>query len=94
MILAVMLSGEAEAAVVYKDCLFSHGDSEQKPPATIAIGAEIPRDVYAPILHRAAPVQTPAGTDLARDFAAFLTSPAGGELLQAAGLAPVPPEAK
>jgi molybdate transport system substrate-binding protein len=80
-----LVSGKADAAVVFKDCLFSEGAA---PPKTIRLAAELPADAYPPITYQAAAVKAAPRPEVARDFVDFLRSPGGQEALQRAGLTP------
>jgi molybdate transport system substrate-binding protein len=80
-----LLSGKADAAVVFKDCLFSEGAA---PPKTVRLAAQFPADAYAPITYQAAAVKAAPQPEVAREFVDFLRSPGGQEALQRAGLTP------
>jgi molybdate transport system substrate-binding protein len=82
-----LLAGKADAAVVFKDCLFAEGAA---PPSTVRLAAEIPADAYSPITYQAAAIKTAPDPEAAGAFVDFLRSPGGQEALQRAGLTPAP----
>jgi len=88
MILAEIIDGTADAAVVFKDCLVSEGGTGS-PPKTVRIAGEFPADTYDPIFYRAAPLQTGPQPELAREFISYLVSDAGRKALEDVGLSPV-----
>ena len=88
MVLSELAAGKADAAVVFRDCLFAEGGSGGSPPRTIRIIADLPQDSYPPIHYQAAPLKAAPPSPAAPDFVAFLTSPEGIAALKAAGLAP------
>lgn len=83
-----LLEGKADAAIVYRDCLFSEGGS---PPKTVRLLASLPVDSYAPIIYQAAPLKQAPASPQADAFLAFLKTPEGVRALQQAGLAPKTP---
>jgi len=90
MILAELVAGKADAAVVFKDCLFAEAGKGGSPPRTIRIIADLPPEAYQPIHYQAAPLKSAPPSQAARDFVSFLTSPQGAEALKRAGLTPAP----
>jgi molybdate transport system substrate-binding protein len=78
-----LLAGKADAAVVFRDCLFSEGAA---PPKTVHLAAQFPADAYPPITYQAAAVKAAPQPEVARAFVDFLRSPGGQEALQRAGL--------
>jgi len=84
MVLGALLDGTADAAVIFRDCLF--GESGGNPPKTIRIIGELPSGGLAPIIYQAAPLSGTPDRDEAHAFVHFLTSPSGREALGAAGL--------
>jgi len=91
MVLAELLAGKADAAVVIKGCLFAEKGKGGAIPKTIRVIGEIPSDAFPPILHQAAPLGEPAGSELAQEFVDFLRSENGREALASAGLTPLKP---
>ena len=90
MILAELLSGKAEAALVFKGCLFAEKGPQGAMPKTIRVIGELPAGSGPPITYLAAPLAETPGPELARDFVGFLLSPEGREALREAGVTPVP----
>lgn len=90
MILAEMLSGKADAALVFKGCLFAEKGPQGAMPKTIRVIGELPAGSGAPISYLAAPLAKTPRPELARDFAGFLLSPEGRQALREAGVTPVP----
>jgi len=88
MILAELLAGKADAAMVFKGCLFAEKGSGGAMPKTIRIVGELPSDSYPPIAYQAAPLAKTPNSAVAREFVEFLTSPAGQKALTDAGLTP------
>jgi molybdate transport system substrate-binding protein len=88
MVLAELLAGKADAAMVFKGCLFAEKGSGAAMPKTIRIVGELPSDSYPPITYQAAPLAKASNSALAREFVDFLTSPAGRKALTDAGLTP------
>lgn len=84
-VLDQLLEGKAEAAVVFKDCLYAEGGA---PPKTVRSLGELPSVAYAPIVYQAAAISTAPKPEVAQEFVEYLTSPGGREALQRAGLAP------
>jgi molybdate transport system substrate-binding protein len=84
MVLAELIAKKADAAVVFKDCLFETG----KPPKTIRIVGDLPLKLYSPIPYQIAPMRSAAGSDAARRFIDFLSGEEGREALRKAGLKP------
>lgn len=88
MILAELLAGKADAALVFKGCLFAEKGPQGAMPKTIRIIGELPAGSGPPIAYQAAPLaNTP---QLARDFVGFLLSPEARRALREAGVTPVP----
>ena len=90
MVLGELAAAKADAAVVFKDCLFAEGSTGGSPPPTIRIIADLPKESYPPIQYHAAPLKSTSPSQAATDFVAFLTSREGAEALNAAGLLPAP----
>jgi molybdate transport system substrate-binding protein len=88
MVLGELLAGKADAAVVFKDCLFGESGEGGSPPKTIRIVGELPSDLYAPIPYQAAVLKTAARPEVARRFVDFLTQEEGRQALRKAGLKP------
>jgi molybdate transport system substrate-binding protein len=88
MLLANVVDGEADAAVLFEDCLFGDADTTRSVPKTLRIIAEIPADTYPPIPYQAAPLTGAPQAEVARAFVDFLVSPKGQAALAAAGLKP------
>jgi molybdate transport system substrate-binding protein len=88
MILAELLAGKADAAMIFKGCLFAEKGSGATMPKTIRIVGELPSDSYPPITYQAAPLAKAPNSELARGFIEFLTSAAGRTALKEAGLTP------
>ncbi len=86
MVLAELIAGKADAAVVFKDCLFGEGDLERSIPKTVRIIGEIPEGTYPRLVHQAAALRGAARPEAAREFVGFLVSPGGREALESAGL--------
>jgi len=86
MVLAELVEGKADAAVVFKDCLFETG----KPPKTIRIVGDLLLDLYPTIPYQVAPMKNETGREAARGFADFLIGEEGKEALRKAGLKPRP----
>ncbi len=84
-VLAQLLDGKADAAVVFKDCLFEAGGS---PPKTIRLLGTLPAKSYSPITYQAAPLKQAAPSDEVQRFVAWLVSAEGKKALQNAGLSP------
>jgi len=89
MVLAKVVDGDADAAVLFRDCLFGDTDATQSVPKTLRVIAEIPADTYPPIPYQAAALTGAPQAEVARAFADFLVSPKGQAALAAAGLKPV-----
>jgi molybdate transport system substrate-binding protein len=90
MVLAEILSGKADAALVFKGCLFAEKGPQGAMPKTIRVVGELPAGSGPPITYQAAPLAETPGPELARDFVGFLLSPEGREALREAGVTPVP----
>lgn len=75
--LASVLSGEADAAIVYVTDVSAAGSR--------VVGVEVPRQVNATTAYEVAPLVASKHLALARAFADVLLAPAGQETLQAAG---------
>lgn len=84
MVLADLVAKKADAAVVFKDCLFETG----RPPKTIRIVGELPLDLYSPIPYQIALMKGDGGSGAARQFVDFLTGEEGKAALRKAGLKP------
>ena len=87
MVLGELMDGGADAAVIFRDCLF--GESGGNPPKTIRIVGEIPQGDLPPILYQAAPLAQAPNPEVARRFVDFLVSEGGGKALESAGLSPL-----
>ncbi len=83
-VLSQLLDGKAEAAVVFRDCLFEGGAA----PRTIRVVGLLPETSYDPIVYQVAPLKAPAPTVKVEDFVRFLTSPEGKAAVKKAGLTP------
>ena len=94
MILAELLDGSAEAALVLKGCLFAEKGPQGAMPKTIRIVGELVPDSYPPIVHRAAPTARAGSPEVAREFVAFLVSPEGRAAVQEVGLTLPPAEGR
>jgi molybdate transport system substrate-binding protein len=81
-----LLEGEADAAVVFKDCLFAEGAAA---PKKINIVGELPAD-HRSIVYQAAAISTAPRPEVARQFVDFLRSLEGRESLERVGLTPSP----
>ncbi|HUU54566.1 MAG TPA: substrate-binding domain-containing protein [Armatimonadota bacterium] len=86
MVLGELMDGRADAAVIFRDCLF--GESGGNPPKTIRIVGEIPQDDLPPILYQAAPLAQAPNPEVGRRFVDFLVSEGGRKALEGAGLSP------
>jgi molybdate transport system substrate-binding protein len=86
MVLSELIAGKADAAVVFRDCLFGEGDSERSIPKTIRVIGEIPDGTYPRIPYQAAALRGTAHPEAARQFVEFLASPEGRYALESAGL--------
>jgi len=76
MFLTYLTEGQAEAAVVYQDCLFpdyEEGEEKEVPP-TLKLVQTLPRSLYDPVYCYAAVLEGTESGDLARSFVAFLAS--------------------
>lgn len=82
-VLSQLLEGKADAALVYRDCLFAEGGS---PPSTVRLVGELPTDSYSPITYYAAPLRHAEATEETQKFVTWLTGEDGKKALQAAGL--------
>ncbi len=87
MVLGELMDGGADAAVIFRDCLF--GESGGNPPKTIRIVGEIPQGDLPPILYQVAAVRGTPNGDVAREFVEYLVSPEVRPTLEAAGFRPV-----
>lgn len=87
-ILAEMLSGKADAALVLKGCLFAEKGTGGVIPKTVRIVGEFPADSFSPIQHLAAPLARTDNPKAAAAFVEFLTSTEGRRALAGAGLTP------
>lgn len=85
MVLADLVAKKADAAVVFKDCLFETG----KPPKTIRIVGELPLGTFSPVPYQIALMGSDEGSGAARRFVDFLTGEEGKQALRKAGLRPV-----
>jgi molybdate transport system substrate-binding protein len=88
MLLANVVDGEADAAVLFRDCLSGDGDATGSVPKTLRVIAEIPADTYSPIPYQAAALRSASGTEVADAFVEFLVSREGKTALAAAGMVP------
>jgi len=88
MVLAELLAGKADAAIVFEDCLLGE-TAEGKPPSTISIVGELPEETHSPIMYYAAALRSAPNAPTARQFVGFLTSYQGKQALRRAGLTPV-----
>ncbi len=88
MVLAELLDGKADAAVVFKGCLFAEKGPSAAMPKTIRIVGELPSDSYPPISYQAAPLTKTSDARLAGEFVGFLVSPEGRKTLTQVGLHP------
>jgi molybdate transport system substrate-binding protein len=88
MVLGPVISGEADAAVVFRGCLFAEAGGEGTAPRTIRIIGELPRANQPPIPYLAAPLDGAPDPEVAEAFVGFMTSPEGRAALESAGLAP------
>jgi molybdate transport system substrate-binding protein len=86
MVLGELIDGSADAAVIFRDCLF--GESGGNPPKTIRIIGELPDEGLPPITYQAAALADTPNREEAQAFVAFLGSSAGREALAEAGLTP------
>jgi molybdenum ABC transporter molybdate-binding protein len=84
MVLADLVAKKADAAVVFKDCLFETG----KPPKTIRIVGELPPNLYSPIPYQVALMKSDGESGAARRLVDFLTGEEGKRALRKAGLKP------
>ena len=84
-VLDQLLEGKAEAAVVFKDCLYAEGGA---PPKTVRMLGELPSGGYAPIIYQAAAIGTAPRPEVAQEFVEYLISAGGREALQRVGLSP------
>jgi molybdate transport system substrate-binding protein len=82
-VLSQLLEGKADAALVYRDCLFAEGGS---PPSTVRLVGEFPADSYGPITYQAAPLRHAEASEETQKFVTWLTSEDGKKALRAAGL--------
>jgi molybdate transport system substrate-binding protein len=87
-LLAALLAGEADAAIIIKGCLFTEKGPGGTIPKTVRILAEFPAEVVSPIHNQAAPLASTKHSKLATDFVQFLVSERGREVLEGAGLTP------
>ena len=88
MILAELLDGKADAAIVFKGCLFAEKGIGGAIPKTIRLIGELPVDSYPPMTYQAASLAKTTSPELARQFVDFLTSAEGRTALTDAGLTP------
>ena len=88
MVLDPVVSGEADAAVVFRGCLFAEAGGEETTPRTIRIIGELPGANQPPIPYLAAPLDGAPDPEVAEAFVDFMTSPEGRAALESAGLAP------
>ncbi len=88
MILAELLAGKADAAMVFKGCLFAEKGVGGAIPKTIRLVGELPPDSYPPVTYQAAPLANTPSPELAREFVGFLTSAEGRRALAEVGLTP------
>ena len=88
MVLGELLAGKADAAVVFKGCLFGEGGEGGQPPKTIRVVGELPPGLYRPIPYQVAAIKAGTRPEVAQGFADFLVSEKGSEALRGAGLTP------
>lgn len=88
MVLAAITSGEADAAVVFRGCLFAGANGEETAPRTIRIIGELPGANQPPIPYLAAPLAGAPDPEVAESFVDFMTGAGGRAALERAGLAP------
>jgi len=86
MVLGELIAGKADAAVVFRDCLFEGGGSDQPVPKTLRIIGELPKETHARIPYQAAALKGAGGREAAREFVDFLAGPEGKRALEEAGL--------
>jgi len=89
MVLDPVVSGEADAVVVFRGCLFAEAGGEGMAPRTIRIVGELPGANQPPIPYLAAPLDGAPDSEVAEAFVDFITSPEGRDTLERAGLAPL-----
>ncbi len=87
-LLASLLAGEADAAVVVKGCLFAEKGASGTIPKTVKVLADFPTDLVPLIKNQAAPLTATSNNKLATDFVQFLVSEKGRKTLEGAGLTP------
>ncbi len=88
MILADLLAGKADAAMVFNGCLFAEKGVGGGMPKTIRIMGQLPADSYPPVTYQVAPLAMAKDSELARQFMGFLASDEGRAALEQAGLVP------
>lgn len=88
MVLSELIEGRADAAAVFRDCLFAEIGDEASLPKRVRIIAEIPEETYSPIPYQAAPLRGTERPEVAREFVDFLTSEEGQQAIARAGLRP------
>ena len=88
MVLAELLAGKADAAMVFKGCLFAEKGPGGAMPKAIRIVGELPSGSYPPITYQAAPLAGSRSDRAAHQFVDFLRSTAGRAALKEAGLTP------
>ena len=88
MVLADLLAGKADAAVVFEGCLFGEAGEGGSPPKTIRVIGELPVELFSPIPYQAAALELGPHQEVARDFVGFLMGEEGRNVLQDSGLRP------
>jgi molybdenum ABC transporter molybdate-binding protein len=88
MVLSQLLDGDADAVVVFEDCLFGEEGSGGSPPRTIRILGRLPEDTYTAIPYQVAALQNTQQVEVAQDFVSFLSSAEGRQALSSVGLTP------
>jgi molybdenum ABC transporter molybdate-binding protein len=86
MVLGDLIDRKADAAIVFRDCLF--GESGGNPPKTVRIVGEIPQGDLPPIGYQAGVLAHAPDRELGQAFVDFLVSAQGKEALREAGLTP------
>jgi molybdate transport system substrate-binding protein len=88
MVLAELLAGKADAAVVFRDCLFAEAGEGAKPPKTIRMIGELPLDLFSPIPYQVGAIKAGPRPEAAQAFVDYLTGEEGRQALRKAGLEP------
>jgi molybdate transport system substrate-binding protein len=84
MVLGELIDGSADAAVIFRDCLF--GESGGNPPKTIRIIGELSDEGLPSITYQAAALADTPDREEAQAFVRFLVSPEGRQALVTVGL--------